>query len=148
MSKDWNQDCGRQPGETAIGETLFAVPKPYLLDGFTELNASSSGVNLHQMGVNDLIHIQTQNSEYRVLLLDPIELRVRVQGGNFFAEPTEAIIRGATVGGSMLKMGWISVGLQIELVYYSARDRTQSLVTSPVKNLLLERGKYSGNEVV
>jgi len=72
------------------------------------------------------------------VLLDPADLRVEVQGGSFFANPTEATIRGATVGGAMLKIGWISVGLQIELVYYPAGNQMQSVVTSPVKKLSLE----------
>jgi hypothetical protein len=122
-----------------MGEAVFTVPRLCSLEGFAELNASSGGVDLRRLAVNDAIQLRTENSDYRIVLLNPMELRVRVQGGSFFAEPTEAIIRGATVGGAMLKIGWISIGLQVELIYYPARDRMESLVTSPVKRLLLER---------
>ena len=121
-----------------MGETLFTVPKQYLLEGFVELSASSRGVDLHRLAVNDAIQVRTENSEYRIVLLDPADLRVEVQGGSFFAKPTEATIRGATVGGAMLKIGWISIGLQVELVYYPARNQMQSVVTSPVKKMSLE----------
>ena len=119
-------------------ETLFTVPKQYLLEGFVELSASSRGVDLHRLAVNDAIQVRTENSEYLIVLLDPADLRVEVRGGSFFAKPTEATIHGATVGGAMLKIGWISVGLQVELVYYPARNQMQSVVTSPVKKLSLE----------
>ncbi|HKQ79567.1 MAG TPA: hypothetical protein VJ810_38090 [Blastocatellia bacterium] len=138
MNDEWNRDYGRQTGELAPGEKLFVVHKPHSLDGFIELNASSRGIDLHRLAVNDAIRVRTENSEYRIVLLDPADLRVKVQGGSFFAKPTEAIIRGATVGGSMLKIGWIGVGLQVEFVYYRACDQMQSLVTSPVKKLSLE----------
>jgi hypothetical protein len=93
---------------------------------------------LHRLAVNDAIQVRTENSEYRIVLLDPADLRVEVQGGSFFAEPTKANIRGATVGGAMLKIGWISVGLQVEIVYSPARNQMQRVVTSPVKKLSLE----------
>src|SRR5262245_37512422 len=138
MNNEWNQDYGRQTCELAIGEMLFVVPKSYLLEGFAELNALSRGVDLHRLAVNDAIRVSTENSEYRIVLLDPADLRVEVQGGSFFARPTEATIRGATVGGAMLKIGWISEGVQVELVYYPARNHMQSVVTSQVKKLSLE----------
>jgi len=138
MNNEWNQDYVRQTCVLAERETQFIVPRAYLLEGFAELNASSRGIDLHRLAVNDAIQIHTDNSEYRIVLLDPADLRVEVQGGSFFANPTEATIRGATVGGAMLKIGWISVGLQIELVYYPAGNQMQSVVTSPVKKLSLE----------
>jgi hypothetical protein len=138
MNNDWDQYYGRKTCELAIGEKLFIVPKPYLLEGFAELTASSGGVDLHCLGANDAIRVRTENSDYRIVLLDPADLRVEIQGGGFFAKPTEANIRGATVGGAMIKIGWISVGLQVELVYYTARNQMQSVVTSPVIRLSLE----------
>ena len=138
MNNEWIQDYGLQTCELSAGETLCAVPRPYLLEGFTELNALSRGFDLSRLAVNDAILMRTENSDYRIVLLDPSDLRVKVQGGNFFARPTEAVIRGATIGGAFLKIGWIGVGLRVELVYYPARDQAQILVTSPVKRLSLE----------
>jgi len=138
MNDERNQDYGRQTCELALGETLFTVPRPYLLEGFVERSASSRGVDLHRLAVNDAIRVRTENSEYRIVLLDPGDLRVEVQGGSFFPRPTEATIRGATIGGAMLKIGWIGVGLQVELVYYPRRNQMQSVVTSPVQKLSLE----------
>jgi hypothetical protein len=138
MNNEWNQNYGRQTCELGAGEPLFIVPRLSMLDGFAELSASRNGVDLHRLAVNDAIEVRTENSEYRIVLLDPSDLRVQVQGGILFARPTEATIRGATVGGAMLKIGWISIGLRVELVYYPARNQLQSVVTSPVQQLSLE----------
>jgi len=138
MNDERNHDYGRQTCELSPGETLFTIPRQCLLEGFVELNASSRGVDLHRLAVNDAIRVRTENSEYRIVLLDPGDLRVEVQGGSFFSKPTEATIRGATIGGAMLKIGWIGVGLQVELVYYPQRNQMQSVVTSPVQKLSFE----------
>ncbi len=137
MKDEWNQ--ARQTCELAMSEQTFVLPRMSLLEGFAELISSSRGVDLTSLAVNDAIQVSTENSEYRIVLLDPIILRVEVQGGDLFAKPTQATVRGATAGGSMIKIGWITVGLQVELVYYPAGNQMQSVLTSPVKTLSLER---------
>jgi hypothetical protein len=91
------------------------------------------------LSVRDVIRLRTLNSEYRIVLLDPVKGRVNVQGGSFFTEPTEAVIEGSSCGGALLKAGWIGIGLQLELVYNPAIGRTQTVITSPVEMLFLER---------
>ena len=41
-------------------------------------------------------------------MVEPEHQRVLVSGGDWFSEPTEAQLVGATGGGSMLKPGWIA----------------------------------------
>jgi hypothetical protein len=48
----------------------------------------------------------------------------------------EANVSGSTFGGCMLKMGWLGVGLRMEV-----RACGQSVITSPVQALTVERAK-------
>jgi len=126
---------------SAAGETTFIVPGHCLIEGFTELSAATQGIDLREMAAHDLIYARTMNSEYRLLLLDPATRRVRVQGGKLFVAPTEAIVRGSTCGGSMLRVGWIGIGLQLELVYHLEFDQPRNMLTSPVEWLQTERAR-------
>ncbi len=82
----------------------------------------------------DTIQVRTHDSDYRIFLLDPESQRVLVEGGSFFAEPTEAILSGSTFGGCMLKVGWIGLGLHLEIYAHG-----QTIVTAPVESLRVER---------
>ncbi|MCI0525759.1 MAG: hypothetical protein L0Y75_10895 [Acidobacteria bacterium] len=126
-------------GWGAGSEKKYLAPSQCLLEGFITLTTNASGLDLQRLAVNDSIHLRTHNSEYRIVILDPASYRVMAQGGSFFAEPTEAIIRGASCGGAMLKIGWIMIDLQLELVYYPSRQQPQSVITSPVEALYLRR---------
>jgi hypothetical protein len=53
-----------------------------------------------------------------------------VQGGRHFQEATTARIDGCTLGGSLMKLGWIAVGCCLEL---SVRGRR--IVTSRVRSI-------------
>ena len=100
---------------------------------------ASPGVDLHELAAGTLIRLLTQNSEYRIVLLDPEAGRVQVEGGRYFRTPTEAVLNGSSCGGSMLRMGWIGVGLQVELDYPLQPDQFVTVVTSPVEGFWLER---------
>jgi hypothetical protein len=113
---------------------LHTIPRYCSLDGFTELSAALDGVALRTLTAFDTIHARTLNSDYYLFLLDPQAGRVLVQGGHFFPEPVEATLSGSTFGGCMLKMGWVGVGLRIELC-----ANGQRIVTSPVQSLRIER---------
>src|SRR5262245_22308688 len=81
-----------------------------------------------------VISASTANTEYHFLLLDPASGRVLIEGGERFPEPVEAVLLGASFGGSMIRTGWIGVGMRIELC---AGDKY--VITSPVKSLSVER---------
>jgi len=116
------------------------VPSRATLTGFTEISGATEGVDLGNLSARDRIHLRTDNSDYRIILTDPRTCRVVVQGGRLFVEPTEAIIRGSTCGGAMLRTGWIGIGLQLELACILAEDPLKNVVTSPVQSLFVERG--------
>jgi len=125
--------------DSARGEMMFTVPGYCLLEGFAALGPPSAGLDLRTLSARDVIRLRTMNNEYRIELLDPVKRCVNVQGGRFFTEPTEAVIEGSGYGGALIKAGWIGIGLHLEIVYCPASGRTQSIVTSPVESLFLER---------
>lgn len=114
---------------------MHNIPRFCSLDGFTELSSSLDGVALRTLSQFDTVRACTQNNEYYIFLIEPETGKAYVQGGRFFAEPIEATVSGSTFGGCMLKMGWLGIGLRIEICAGGQR-----IVTSPVKSLRVERG--------
>ncbi len=112
------------------------IPRYCSLDGFTELSCSLDGVVLRTLAPFDMVCAQTLNSEYFIFLLEPETGKALVQGGRYFTEPVEATVSGSTFGGCMLKMGFVGVGLRIELCAGGQR-----IVTSPVTALRVEHSE-------
>jgi len=116
---------GQSP-EEASHNTPCQIPRCRSLDGFTEMSSSLEGIAVQKLAAFDTIYVHTANGDYRLFLLDPEERHVMVEDGRLFVEPVEMSLSGSTFGGSMLKMGWIGVGLQME--FYAHGNR----ITSPV----------------
>ena len=93
-----------------------------------EASESEEAVCLRMLPRAETLDVETENSHYHIVLTDPWTRRARVQGGHDLPEPTEATLVGATYGYGLLKPGWISVGLSMEIL---TRDRY--FVTSPVR---------------
>ena len=73
-----------------------------------------------------LCSVRTRNSLYRVVIVQ--ELEVYVHGGHFFPDPTWAYLVGASIEGSGLEIGWIGIGLPMEI-----RLGRRRIITSPVR---------------
>ncbi|MBX3279449.1 MAG: hypothetical protein KF868_15710 [Acidobacteria bacterium] len=114
---------------------LHTIPRYCSLDGFAELSANE-GFAIRTLAPFDTIRLRTLNSDYYIFLVEPETGKALVQGGRFFAEPIEAVVSGSTFGGCMLKMGWIGVGLRVEICYNGQR-----IVTSPVQSLQVEHAE-------
>jgi hypothetical protein len=112
---------------------MYAIPRFCDLDIVIEVSPLLDGVTLMTMKACDTIHVRTRNSDYEIFLVEPKSGRAIVQGGESFTEPVEATVSGSTFGGCMLKMGWLGVGLRMEI--YANGQRT---VTSPVQSLRVE----------
>jgi hypothetical protein len=112
---------------------MYAIPRHCDLDGVVEISPLLEGVTLTALEACDTIHARTRNSDYELFLLDPKSGRALVRGGEYFAEPVEAIVCGSTFGGCMLKIGWLGVGLQMEICVEGQRT-----VTSPVQSLRVD----------
>jgi hypothetical protein len=112
---------------------MYTIPRYCDLDGVAGISPLLDGVTLATLEACDTIHVRTRNSDCEIFLLDPKSGLAIVRGREYFAEPVEANVSGSTFGGSMLKAGWLGVGLRIEI--YVNGQRT---VTSPVQSLRVE----------
>ncbi len=106
------------------------------MDAFLKLTEHVQGVELNQLEPLTTLLVWTWNSLYRVIIAEGSD--VLVQGGHYFPEPTLAHVEGATAGGSALKLGWIAIGLLMEL---NASGR--HIVTSPVVAIATARSDDS-----
>ena len=113
---------------------MYTMPKFCTVDGATEICDELDGVTLRTLEACDTIHVRTHNHDYEIFLLDTGSGRAMVQGGEQFTEPVEATVSGSSFGGCMLKMGWLGVGLRMEI--FANGQRT---VTSPVQSLRVEQ---------
>jgi hypothetical protein len=109
-------------------EVLTTVNRPFDFDFMEHLQA----VHLRQLPRLTTLLVWTRNSVYRVMVTNGCS--IYVQGGAFFPEPTSAHLEGAGMGGSVVKAGWIGVGLVME-IHASGRR----IVTSPVQAIVTKR---------
>ena len=105
------------------------VPGQPTLDAFAVEATCSHGVALQSLEAGAVLTVNTQNSCYRMVVLDGPARRVLVRGGWVFPEKTEAQVGGATAGGSAVRVGWIGEGLRLEL-FADIGPVTTSLVQS------------------
>jgi hypothetical protein len=107
-------------------------PVPGTFDDFAQKAATSRGVVIEDLEAGTTLTVRTSHSCYRFEIVDPAAQRARVTGGSLFPEPTDVRVDGATVGGCMIKAGWVGIGLRME--FTSGRRR---ITTSRVKFLSL-----------
>ena len=113
------------------------------LNNGLKISSSLPGVALETLQRCDTVQVQTANSHYRIFLLEPRTGRVLVEGGRYFVEPVEALIRGSNIQGSTLGRGWIGIGLRIEMW---VEGKLAS--TSPVKSIHVQRHTGAGAAAV
>jgi len=114
------------------GKQAHPIPRSCSLDGVTEITRLLQGLELATLERFDTIIIHTFNSHYRIFLLDPDTGRALLDGGQI-TEPIEVRVIGSSFGGSMLRTGWICVGLRLEAC---ANDKY--IRTSPIRSLYVE----------
>jgi len=107
----------RTPGAAAIAESQNK-----------ETNVDD--VALESLNPFDTILLRTYNSDYRLLLLDPMTGRALVEGGDYLVEPNEALLRGSAIPGTEFKGGSICVGSRLE-IWVDERV----LLTSTIKSI-------------
>ena len=92
--------------------------------------SSSSDVVVESLNAFDTIMVHTNNSIYRILLLDPRTGRVLIDGGEYLVEPSEALLKGSAFLASEFKVGTISVGGRLEMWLDEG-----VFLTSPIKSV-------------
>ena len=98
------------------------------LDGFT-VATSGPGLALRQLEPLTELVVQTRNTRYRIVVSRDAD--IVIQGGAFFPDPTRAHVEGSSLGGNLLKVGWIGVGLRMEIVADGRR-----IVTTAVRSIV------------
>jgi hypothetical protein len=105
---------------------------PQTLADFSRQPGCSEGLRLSALAAGTIVLVKTRHSHYRFLIIDPGEGRALVTSAVRFPEPTEVRVAGATAGGSVLKMGWIGVGLKLEMSVGRQRITTSRVVSVTV----------------
>ena len=123
------QDTGTLSKEKAEPEKMRTKDS---LDNLMKISPALPGIALEALVPFDTLRVQTLNSDYRIFLLDPKTGRALVEGG-CFPEPVEAVVNGSNFGGSTLKVGWVGIGLRLEMW----ADKLIS--TSPVQSFYVQR---------
>lgn len=129
-----SKDTQAEPVTGEIRRDEIAVPRRVTLEGFAEEVEQSEGVDLGGLEPLTVLSIDTENSHYEMFLLHPVDRRVVIHGGKVFAEPTETTIHGSSFGGSLLKLGWVGIGMRIEM-YFDGKF----ILTSAVRSLEVRR---------
>jgi hypothetical protein len=116
------------------------MPRGSTLAGFVEEVARVGGLSIAELDPITPLFVRTENSIYRITVLDPRGRRILVQGGTFFPQSTPAELEGSSLGGSLLKLGWIGPGLRMEISIEGRR-----IVTSRVRSMeIREDGALPG----
>jgi hypothetical protein len=109
------------------------IPRCGSLEDLTNISRSLKGVDVATLAPFDTIVVRTVNSNYRMFLLDPETGRALLDGGRQITEAVEGRVIGSSFGGSILRTGWIGVGLRMEACVDDKYIRT-----SPVQSLCVE----------
>lgn len=90
---------------------------------------ADGGMSLKSLAVGKTLMIQTKNTLYRIEKRGESEFYI---SGNqrFCPESTKANIHGSTWGGSMLKMGFVGIGMRLEFSVEGHRAITTSIISS------------------
>jgi hypothetical protein len=104
------------------------------LDEFLLDPGCARGVAIDSLEPGTRVVVGTSHSCYRFVVNEPARRRGTVIGGKVFTECTDVRIDGSTVGGSVIKAGWIGIGLRMELT-----AGLQRVTTSCVKFLAVEK---------
>ena len=70
------------------------------------------------------LEVRTRNTIYRITTFGGGDGRILIEGGRFFPVQSEVRLNGGTLGGSLLKVGWIGCGFCMELVHEGQRITT------------------------
>lgn len=91
------------------------------------------GIDVNYLETGSVLSVYTRNTHYRITVLNGPAAAAVVQGGAHFPEPTYVCLQGARGIGSAVRVGWIGIGLSLEIA-----DGPRHVVTSPVRSIALE----------
>ena len=100
------------------------------------------GIDVRRLPEGTVLFVYTHNSRYRIVMTGRGS-QATIYGGRYFREDTDVRIEGSALAGSLLKMGWIAVGLFMEVASEDMR-----VVTSRVHSIVVEPGPVTMNDAV
>jgi hypothetical protein len=120
---------------TPPGSLPGSFPRRCTAAGFVNDATGCQGFDIRDLGPRVTLVVGTSHSRYDVTPVQSGDSRVVICGGRFFPQPTEARLAGSTFGGSLLRQGWIGIGMCLEI--HSATgpfvtSRVRSITTVPV----------------
>lgn len=114
-------DPGRLAGE-------FGGP-PFVADRSCPSGAVT-GIDFRTVPPGSSLVVDTSYSRYHIVKVNEPGTNALIQGGYYFPDETKVRIEGSAFTGSLLKIGWIKVGLHMEIS--AERER---IVTSRVRSI-------------
>jgi hypothetical protein len=106
------------------------TPPSRTLGRFAFDRGCDEGLAIESLESGTMLIVHTDNSEYRLIVLDAARHSVLVEGGTMFPQAVGAVLQGASAGSGLVKTGWIGVGLRMELFV-----DPQWVMTSPVRSI-------------
>ena len=99
------------------------VPVPATLDDWSA-KAWTDGIQIDRLNPFDRLLIDTMHHTYEITVIDPADAEVLIRGGDFFPEATPALVDGASLRSSFLKLHGIYIGFHIEMLVGGKRITT------------------------
>jgi len=106
-------------------------------EDFARQSDRVTGIDLRSLPPGTAVVVETENSRYRFVMLDGNGRNALVEGGPYFPRAATARVEGSTLGGSLLKVGWIGLGLFVELSFGGKR-----IITSRVRSISVPKGSH------
>lgn len=110
------------------------IPSVCTQDGFSESVARTKGVHVRDLQPLTTLRIETQNTVYRLTIIDPASSTVVILAGPSSIGLMQGRIEGSSFGGCLLKQGCILRGMRLELRL--ANERT--ILTSAIRQITIE----------
>lgn len=112
-----------------MNTSIIAPPAAHSLEAWSGL-PWRDGVQLEATARLDTLQVRTRNTTYEIVVISPHSGEVIVRGGQFFPQPTRAVVAGSSLGGSCLKLRGIYVGFSLEILHEGTR-----IVTTRVRTI-------------
>ena len=90
------------------------------------LKKELQGVFVKDLLAGEKVLVRTQNSLYALYILNDSNAEI-MGDGNYFNEPTFVFISGSTFGGSAIKVGFIGIGMHLEVWHGGKRITTSEI---------------------
>ena len=94
-----------------------------------------TGIDLRSLPRGTALVVDTRNTRYRFVMLEGSGRNTLIEGGPYFPQETTVQVEGSALGGSLLKVGWIGLGLAVELSFGGKR-----IITSRVRSIRVPKG--------